>query len=219
MLDEIAEYVRFADQAGYAGFGHPEHHLQVEGFEISNSRSHGHVDWPHSRRLRVNTVGWVAPAHNPVRTAEYVATLDHMLQGRLGVGFIRGYQARWVHTLRVRPDIPAVGPWNRRTAEDDVNRDYFKEFVDIVLVAWAKDTFSYQGRLDHPDPDFVNPHVQTASPLRARGGRRHAHPRGGHRPQVLSAPAPPTLRRLHPQPAHRPLLGALRGAADRALRI
>ena len=36
MLDEIAEYVRFADDAGYFGFGHPEHHLQIEGFEISN---------------------------------------------------------------------------------------------------------------------------------------------------------------------------------------
>jgi hypothetical protein len=34
MLDEIADYVRFADEAGFAGFGHPEHHLQVEGFEI-----------------------------------------------------------------------------------------------------------------------------------------------------------------------------------------
>jgi alkanesulfonate monooxygenase SsuD/methylene tetrahydromethanopterin reductase-like flavin-dependent oxidoreductase (luciferase family) len=28
MLDEIAAYVRFADEAGFAGFGHPEHHLQ-----------------------------------------------------------------------------------------------------------------------------------------------------------------------------------------------
>ena len=36
MLDEIAEYVRVADDAGYFGFGHPEHHLQIEGFEISN---------------------------------------------------------------------------------------------------------------------------------------------------------------------------------------
>ncbi len=26
MLDEIAEYVGFADTAGYAGWGHPEHH-------------------------------------------------------------------------------------------------------------------------------------------------------------------------------------------------
>ena len=35
MLDEIADYVRFADDAGYFGFGHPEHHLQIEGFEIA----------------------------------------------------------------------------------------------------------------------------------------------------------------------------------------
>jgi alkanesulfonate monooxygenase SsuD/methylene tetrahydromethanopterin reductase-like flavin-dependent oxidoreductase (luciferase family) len=124
----------------------------------------------HSRSLRVNTVGWVAPTHNPVRTAEYVATLDHMLQGRLGVGFVRGYQARWVHTLRIRPDIPAVGPWNQRTPEDDINRDYFKEFVDIVLLAWAKDTFSYQGRFwTIPDPDFVNPHVHTTYTRYGRG--------------------------------------------------
>jgi hypothetical protein len=32
MLEEIAGYAAFADQAGYAGFGHPEHHLQIEGF-------------------------------------------------------------------------------------------------------------------------------------------------------------------------------------------
>lgn len=113
----------------------------------------------HSERLRVNTVGWVAPTHNPVRTAEYVATLDHILKGRLGVGFVRGYQARWVHTFRIRPDIDAVGPWNAKTPEDDLNRDYFKEFVDIILLAWAKETFSFQGRFwTIPDGDFVNPH-------------------------------------------------------------
>ena len=94
MLDEIAEYARFADEAGFAGFGHPEHHLQVEGFEISNEPGLMAM-WigQHSKRLRINTVGWVAPTHNPVRTAEYVATLDHMLKGRLGVGFVRGHGA------------------------------------------------------------------------------------------------------------------------------
>jgi alkanesulfonate monooxygenase SsuD/methylene tetrahydromethanopterin reductase-like flavin-dependent oxidoreductase (luciferase family) len=170
-LDEIAEYARFADAAGYAGLGHPEHHLQVEGFEISNEPGLLAM-WigQHSRRLRVNTVGWVAPTHNPVRTAEYVATLDHMLRGRLGVGLVRGYQARWVHTFRLRPDIPAVGPWNARTPAEDLNRDYFKEFVDIVLLAWAKDTFSYKGRFwTIPDPDFVNPHVHPVYSAYGRG--------------------------------------------------
>ena len=28
MLAEIGEYARVADQSGYAGFGHPEHHLR-----------------------------------------------------------------------------------------------------------------------------------------------------------------------------------------------
>lgn len=36
MLDAIAVYARTADETGFAGFGHPEHHLQIEGFEASN---------------------------------------------------------------------------------------------------------------------------------------------------------------------------------------
>jgi alkanesulfonate monooxygenase SsuD/methylene tetrahydromethanopterin reductase-like flavin-dependent oxidoreductase (luciferase family) len=162
MLDEVAEYVRFADDAGFAGFGHPEHHLQLEGFEASNEPGLLAM-WigQHSKRLRVNTVGWVAPTHNPVRTAEYVATLDHMLRGRLGAGFVRGYQARWVQNFRIRPDLVAVGDWNRNTEEDSINRDYFKEFVDIVMTAWKKDTFSYQGKYwTIPPANMVNPHSQ-----------------------------------------------------------
>jgi alkanesulfonate monooxygenase SsuD/methylene tetrahydromethanopterin reductase-like flavin-dependent oxidoreductase (luciferase family) len=193
-LDEIAEYVRFADEAGFAGFGHPEHHLQIEGFEISNEPGLMAM-WigQHSRRLRVNTVGWVAPTHNPVRTAEYVATLDHMLRGRLGVGFVRGYQARWVHTFRIRPDIAAVGPWNQRTAEDDLNRDYFKEFVDIVLLAWQKETFSYQGRFfTIPPPDFVNPHEHPVYVVYGKGvgADRQIH-EIGIAPKPYQQPHPP----------------------------
>ena len=36
MLGELADLVRTADACGYAALGHPEHHLQVEGFEIAN---------------------------------------------------------------------------------------------------------------------------------------------------------------------------------------
>ena len=34
MLDEIGAYARFCEEAGYAGIGIPEHHLQIEGFEL-----------------------------------------------------------------------------------------------------------------------------------------------------------------------------------------
>ena len=164
MLNEVAEYAAFADEVGYAGFGHPEHHLQVEGFEASNEPGLLSM-WigQHTRKLRVNMVGWVAPTHNPVRTAEYIATLDHMLKGRLGVGMVRGYQTRWVHNFRIRPDLDAVGDWNRNSAQDEKNREYFREFVEVVLKAWKEDTFSYRGTYwTVPPDDFVNPHPQNA---------------------------------------------------------
>ena len=170
MLDEIAEYARFADESGYAGFGHPEHHLQIEGFEASNEPGLMAM-WlgQHTRRLRIITCGWVSTTHNPLRTAEYISTLDHMLKGRLGVGLVRGYQARWVDNFKIRPDLTAVGPWNRDTPEDDWNRDYFKEFVEIVLMALRSETFSYTGKFwSFPPENFTNPHDH---PVYARYGR------------------------------------------------
>ena len=96
MLDEIAQYARFADEAGYFGFGHPEHHLQIEGFEISNDPClMAMYLGQHSKRMKVITCGFVSTTNNPLQTAEKIATLDHMLQGRFGVGLVRGYQARF----------------------------------------------------------------------------------------------------------------------------
>ena len=83
MLSEIAQYAEFADQAGYFGFGHPEHHLQIEGFEISNDPCLMAM-WlgSHSKKMKVITCGFVSTANNPLQTAEKIATLDHMLGGR-----------------------------------------------------------------------------------------------------------------------------------------
>ncbi|MEJ2132223.1 MAG: LLM class flavin-dependent oxidoreductase [Gammaproteobacteria bacterium] len=160
MLDEIAEYASFADQNGYAGFGHPEHHLQIEGFEISNEPTLMSM-WlgRHSEKLRIITCGFVSTTHNPLRTAEAIATLDHMHRGRFGVGLVRGYQARWVENFKIRPDLSAVGNWNKDGPEDVLNREYFNEFVDIVVTALREKTFSYHGEFwQFPPPDFVNPH-------------------------------------------------------------
>ncbi len=160
MLSEIADYARFADQAGYAGFGHPEHHLQIEGFEIANDPNLMAM-WlgQHSEKLKVITCGFVSTTHNPLRVAENIATLDHMLGGRFGVGLVRGYQSRWVNNLKIKPELNAVGPWNKDTAEDDLNREFFTEFVDIIVTALKNPTFNYQGQFwQFPPPEFTNPH-------------------------------------------------------------
>ena len=160
MLGEIAEYAQVSEQAGYAGFGHPEHHLQIEGFEVANEPTLMAM-WlgRHTRRMRVITCGFVSTTHNPLRTAESIATLDHMLGGRLGVGLVRGYQARWVDNFRIRQDLSAVGSWNKNSDEDERNRRYFEEFVEIVLKALREDTFSHKGEFwTFPPEGFVNPH-------------------------------------------------------------
>ena len=160
MLSEIAQYAEFADQAGYFGFGHPEHHLQIEGFEISNDPCLMAM-WlgSHSKKMKVITCGFVSTANNPLQTAEKIATLDHMLGGRFGVGLVRGYQARWVENYKVLPELNAVGPWNAKTEADDMNREYFAEFVDIVVTALKSETMNYQGKFwSFPPKDFVNPH-------------------------------------------------------------
>ena len=170
MIDELADYARFAEERGYFGFGHPEHHLQIEGFEISNDPALMAM-WlgRHTTRLRIVTCGFVSTANNPLATAEKIATMDHMLQGRFGVGLVRGYQARWVENFKVRPELKAVGPWTKGSADDDLNREYFAEFVEVVTKALRSETFAHQGRFwSFPPPDFVNPHEH---PVYARFGQ------------------------------------------------
>ncbi len=159
-LSELGDLAAFADKAGYHAFGHPEHHLQIEGFEISGDPCLMAM-WlgQHTERLKILTCGFVSTANNPLQTAEKIATLDHMLGGRFGVGLVRGYQARWVENYKVQPQLAAVGPWNADSDEDATNRAYFAEFVDIVVKALEEPTLSYQGDFwNFPPAGFVNPH-------------------------------------------------------------
>ena len=160
MLSEIAEYASFADENGYFGYGHPEHHLQIEGFELSNDPvAMAMYLGAHSKRMKIITCGFVSTANNPLQTAEKIATLDHMLGGRFGVGLVRGYQARWVENYKVRPELNAVGPWNSKSPADDLNREYFGEFVEVVVKALHNDTLQHRGKFwNFPPIDFVNPH-------------------------------------------------------------
>lgn len=89
------------------------------------------------------TCGFVSTVNNPLMTAEKIATLDHILEGRLGVGLVRGYQARWVENYKIKPELTAVGPWNKDGPDDERNREYFSEFVDVVVkAAEQRDVFS-----------------------------------------------------------------------------
>src|SRR5580692_9291720 len=148
-LEEIRGYIRLADELGYASYGHNEHHLQIEGFEITNHPGMFSLFVGlHSKRLKVATLGYVLTTHNPVRAAEEIATLDHMLQGRLNIGFTRGYQSRWVGSYATVQGLNATTPKlaKERDAIDTMNREVFEECIQIIKTAWASDVFSYEGK-------------------------------------------------------------------------
>ena len=161
MLGEIAEYARLCDASGWSGFGIPEHHLQVEGFELGQDPGlMAMFLGQHAPRLRINQFGYVLPTHNPLRVAEHAATLDHLLGGRLNVAFVRGYQARWFENYAAIPGVKATGPWNRKTDDDAMNRELFEECVSIIKTAWTHDTFSFKGKYwSFPPPGQRQPHV------------------------------------------------------------
>ena len=85
MLAEIAEYARICDATGWSGIGIPEHHLQVEGFELGQDPGlMAMFLGQHGPRLRINQFGYVLPTHNPLRA---LATIpEAMGVTRIGAG-------------------------------------------------------------------------------------------------------------------------------------
>ena len=148
-LEEVKGYVRLADDLGFAGYCQPEHHLQIEGFEANNHPGMFSLFVGlHSKKMKAGIMGYTLPTHNPVRVAEEIATLDHMLKGRLYVGFTRGYHARWVDSYAARPGVGATTPDNAkaRDEQDALNREVFEESFQIIMKAWKNDVFSHHGK-------------------------------------------------------------------------
>jgi alkanesulfonate monooxygenase SsuD/methylene tetrahydromethanopterin reductase-like flavin-dependent oxidoreductase (luciferase family) len=144
MLDGLVELAQAADDLGYWGMAHVEHHLHSEGMELSPSplmlNLHlGH----HTKRLHHGQLGLVLPSHDPIRLAEEIAIADHMLKGRLFVGMARGYQTRWMNILCQKLGVTAT--YSDLSETDQRNRALFAENFKIIKMAWAEELLRYQG--------------------------------------------------------------------------
>lgn len=147
-LEEVKGYVQLGDELGFYGYCQPEHHLQIEGFEANNHPGMFSLFvGQHCKRMKAGIMGYTMTTHNPVRVAEEIATLDHMLQGRLYVGFTRGYHARWVDSYAAKEGVSATTPDNvkARDEQDAKNRSLFEEGVRVIKKAWTNDVFSHKG--------------------------------------------------------------------------
>ena len=218
MLDEIGEYARLCDEAGWCWHRHPRASPANRRVRAGpGPRPDGHVPGHARPRLRINQFGYVLPTHNPLRVAEHAATLDHLLGGRLNVAFVRGYQARWFENYAAVPGVEghgAVEPQDRPRMREPRAvrgmRGHHQDSVDArhLFLSRASTGLSRWKARDKP-----HEHPVYAQVWPGRRPRWH-HPRGGHRAPAAAEPDPRVFR-LHAQPADLALLGAGRRQAHR----
>jgi len=137
----IAEELARAELSEALGFDEvwvPEQHFSPYCLAGDALLLAGHLA-ARTRRIRIGTAVVNLTFTHPLRFAERVALLDHATGGRVDVGVGRGYQ------------FPQYGVFG---VPIDDTRAIFDEALDVVLLAWSGEEFSYQGRW------FRIPHVR-----------------------------------------------------------
>jgi alkanesulfonate monooxygenase SsuD/methylene tetrahydromethanopterin reductase-like flavin-dependent oxidoreductase (luciferase family) len=84
-----------------------------------------------THRIRLGIAVNLLPLHHPLRNAEDAATLDILSNGRLEYGAGRG-------------SIPLHFAGYNVALEE--SRERFLEVLDVMLLAWTTDSFSYEGK-------------------------------------------------------------------------
>ena len=144
MLRELTEQLQYMDANGYYGCGFTEHHFHVEGEEVSTNPVILDLYFGlQTKRMKFGQLGNVLPSQNPINLAENIAMVSQMLQGRVFAGFARGYQPRWVNVLGQQVGLADSGDGPEY---EDLKRSLFEEHFEILMNAWTKDTFSFQGK-------------------------------------------------------------------------
>jgi alkanesulfonate monooxygenase SsuD/methylene tetrahydromethanopterin reductase-like flavin-dependent oxidoreductase (luciferase family) len=95
-----------------------------------------------TKRLRVGMAVQVLPLIHPLRIAEETATVDQLSEGRFELGVGRSGNVRAY-------DIMGI--------DYGESKDRFQEALDIILMAWSGETFSYEGKYNHITNASISP--------------------------------------------------------------
>lgn len=130
----FAESLRLADLVEPLGFDTlwtVEHHFGPYGMTCNPLQLFSYMAGRTSR-IGFGAMVVVLPWHDPIRVAEGIAVLDHMLGGRrLVLGFGRGAAAHEFECLRV---------------DYEDSRERMEEALDVVRLALSQESFSYSGK-------------------------------------------------------------------------
>lgn len=129
ILDQAVEQVKVAEQAGFAIAWFAEHHFSnycvCPSPLMMVARLAGATE-----RIRLGTAVVVVPLYQPARLLAEVGMADSLCGGRLVLGIGSGYQP--YEFERFGQDLA-------------VSKAMTEEFMDMAELAFARETFSYQG--------------------------------------------------------------------------
>ena len=129
-FNEWFRLIRQAEDQGIDTFWIGESHFRPERAVMASPLIGASAVAARTERMKIGLAVQVLPLANPLRVAEETAIVDHISMGRLIVGvgrssFLESYQG---YNIDYRE-----------------SRQRFTESLDVLLGAWCKDTFSYQG--------------------------------------------------------------------------
>jgi alkanesulfonate monooxygenase SsuD/methylene tetrahydromethanopterin reductase-like flavin-dependent oxidoreductase (luciferase family) len=141
MIWEIMRQIEHADQAGFDVYSVIDHHF-FQKFSIStNPLAMFAAAAQRTSRIRFRTALHTLPLENPLRLAGQIAEADILTNGRLECGLGRGHA--WLY-----------GPTNVPLEE---SRPRYDEAIELLVLAWTKDRFSYHGKHYRVDDVSVVP--------------------------------------------------------------
>jgi alkanesulfonate monooxygenase SsuD/methylene tetrahydromethanopterin reductase-like flavin-dependent oxidoreductase (luciferase family) len=143
LFEEGIEQIQLAESLGFDFVFIAEHHFSNYGMSPAPLLQAMAIA-ERTKTIRIGTAVLVLPVWQPLRLAEEIAVLDNLTGGRFFCGIGRGYQPHEFARFGV-------------TIED--SRDRFTECLDVLDLAWSRDTsFTYNGQyVQIPNPTVVWP--------------------------------------------------------------
>jgi alkanesulfonate monooxygenase SsuD/methylene tetrahydromethanopterin reductase-like flavin-dependent oxidoreductase (luciferase family) len=141
-IQGTVDIARACESLGVWGMSQIEHHFHSEGYEVAPAPGIMNALWAaHTERLHIGQLGYVMSNQNPIRVAEETAVLDNITNGRLFVGFARGYQDRWTNVFGQH--LGSRATHSDGSADDLKNRDIYREQVQMVLDCWTQESVEH----------------------------------------------------------------------------
>lgn len=147
--DELIELTELAQEEGFDGVTVPEHHVTDDQY-LYNEAIISHLA-DHVGDMQIGMSMCLLPLHNPVRIAEFGATIDILSDGQFRLGVAQGYRSKEYHAFNV----------DRR---DALSR--FVEGVQVIKRLWTEDSVTYDGKYYQFEDVSINPKpIQSPRPL------------------------------------------------------